>query len=188
MTTSTISPDIHRITLRFATEDWQLIKSNVETSGLTINAYFHRLALNVPVPKRRIPTVNRNYESTEDKRLTIRLKPEEWAIIDEDAQTVGLSRNAYLRQLALEAPLPRKRRVRVNEQHAQIYSKWLGELGKIGSNLNQISRNLHIANQKGDSSDTPDNQQVLGKIQEVESLLADQTKDILAELYSDKEA
>ena len=106
-----------------------------------------------------------------DVIVSLRFKAEEIAIINEDVAASGLSRNAYFRQLALESPLPRKARQRASGEHARIYSQWLGQLGKIGSNLNQLIRQLNIARKVGDPSMAPSNQELLRVVHEVLDVL-----------------
>lgn len=70
--------------------------------------------------------------------LTIRLTPEERAKLDSDAERAGLTTGSYGRKVLLGAPQPRQvRRVVVEKQ---MLSKLLGELGKIGGNLNQLAK------------------------------------------------
>jgi len=84
-----------------------------------------------------------------DKKVSLRFKHSEWIIIAGDIATAAVSINAYFRQLALEAPVPRKAhsRVRGREagENAKIYAKFLGEINKIGSNINQLTRQANTA-------------------------------------------
>ena len=73
--------------------------------------------------------------------LTIRLSAEERAAIDEAARRSGLTSGSYARQLLLGAPTPRQ--VRRPPIERQELARLLGQLGRIGSNLNQLA---HAAN------------------------------------------
>lgn len=106
-----------------------------------------------------------------DVIISLRFKASEWAIIHEDVKRSGLSRNAYFRQLALESPVPRQARKKPLGEHARVYSQWLGQLGKIGSNLNQLIRQLNVARKVGDPSMAPSNQELLKTVHEVMDVL-----------------
>ena len=106
-----------------------------------------------------------------DVIVSLRFKAEEIAIINEDVAASGLSRNAYFRQLALESPVPRKARQRASGEHARVYSQFLGQLGKIGSNLNQLVRQLNVARKVGDPTIAPSNQELLHVVHEVLDVL-----------------
>lgn len=73
--------------------------------------------------------------------LTIRLSPEERALLDEAAGKAGLTTGSYARERALGAPAPRAVRRAPVERKELV--RLLGELGKIGSNLNQIAKSLN---------------------------------------------
>jgi hypothetical protein len=68
----------------------------------------------------------------------IRLSPEEREIIDAAAARAGLATGSYARQILLGAPAPRQVRRPPVEQRE--LARLLGELGKIGSNLNQLAK------------------------------------------------
>jgi hypothetical protein len=54
---------------------------------------------------------------------------------------MGISFGAYVRAELLKAPIPRQsRRPHVNQQ---LLCQALAQLGKVGSNLNQIARHLN---------------------------------------------
>ena len=72
------------------------------------------------------------------KHLTIRLSPEERAAIDEKADRAGLTPGSYCRQVLLGAPAPRQ--VRRPPIERRELARLLGEIGHVGSNLNQIAR------------------------------------------------
>jgi uncharacterized protein (DUF1778 family) len=70
--------------------------------------------------------------------LTIRLAPEERAAIDDAAARAGLTSGSYARQVVLGAPPPRQ--VRRPPVEKKELASLLGQLGRVGSNLNQIAR------------------------------------------------
>ena len=68
----------------------------------------------------------------------IRLSAEERAVIDAAAERAGLTTSSYARQVLLGAPAPRQ--VRRPPVERRELARLLGELGKIGGNLNQLAR------------------------------------------------
>ena len=70
--------------------------------------------------------------------LPIRLSDEEHAVIDEAAERAGLVVSSYARQALLGAPPPRQ--VRRPAVERRELARLLGELGKIGGNLNQLAK------------------------------------------------
>jgi Bacterial mobilisation protein (MobC) len=111
----------------------------------------------------------RDWKTAKRKRcasLNIRLTPEERAQLDEDAARSGLTTGAYVRQVLLDAPVPRQsRRLAANDNIATL-SKYIGELGKIGSNLNQIARAANTANSLGLGEAMPEPERVIAACQE----------------------
>jgi hypothetical protein len=73
-----------------------------------------------------------------DRILTVRLSAEERAAIDEAANKAGLVVGSYARQAMLGAPAPRQ--VRRPPVERRELARLLGELGKIGGNLNQLAK------------------------------------------------
>jgi len=67
-----------------------------------------------------------------------RFTPEEAARFDAKAAPYG-GASAFIRYLALEHPLPR------SKVELQMLSKVLAEMGKIGSNINQIAHRYNMA-------------------------------------------
>ena len=67
-----------------------------------------------------------------------RFTPAEAAQFDKKAEPYG-GASAYIRFLALEKPLPR------SKVELQLLAKVLAELGKIGSNINQIAYRYNIS-------------------------------------------
>lgn len=70
--------------------------------------------------------------------LTIRLTPEEKAEIIAKAERAGLEPGSYARKTLLDEPPPRQ--VRRPPIERKELARLLGELGKVGSNLNQLAR------------------------------------------------
>ena len=70
--------------------------------------------------------------------LTIRFTPDERASIDAAAERAGLTSGSYARQTLLGAPAPRQ--VRRPPVERRELARLLGELGKIGGNLNQLAK------------------------------------------------
>lgn len=73
-----------------------------------------------------------------DRILTVRLSADERAAIDDAADKAGLALGSYARQALLGAPAPRQVRRPVVERRE--LARLLGELGKIGGNLNQLAK------------------------------------------------
>jgi hypothetical protein len=73
-----------------------------------------------------------------DRHITIRLSVEERAGLDAAAERAGITTGSYARQVLLGAPPPRQSRRPPIERRE--LARLLGELGKIGSNLNQLAK------------------------------------------------
>lgn len=73
--------------------------------------------------------------------LQVRLSESEFAEIEAMADRVELAPASYARSILLDTPAPRaKRRPAVDTVRV---AKLLGEIGKIGSNVNQIAHQLN---------------------------------------------
>ncbi|MGZ3218572.1 plasmid mobilization protein [Paracoccus sp. T5] len=75
------------------------------------------------------------------KLLQIRVTPDELAEIVAQADRAQLTPASYARSVLLSAPAPRARRRPSIE--AEAMGRLLGELGKVGSNLNQIAHHMN---------------------------------------------
>lgn len=75
------------------------------------------------------------------KQLNIRLSPQEYQQICDDAALMSITVGAYVRKVTLDAPVPRQSKKPSVE--VRVLAKILGHIGKIGSNLNQIARNVN---------------------------------------------
>ena len=113
---------------------------------------------------------NSQRPSATDKRISLRFKASEWAIIAGDIQVADVSINAYFRQLALESPVPRKARKRPGAESAKIYAQFLGQLGKIGSNLNQLARQANVAMRLRDPTLMPSYEAIIAVLEEYAAL------------------
>jgi hypothetical protein len=76
-----------------------------------------------------------------DRILTVRLSAEERAALDEAADRAGLVVGSYARQAMLGAPAPRQ--VRRPPVERRELARLLGEIGRVGGNLNQIARAMN---------------------------------------------
>ncbi len=68
----------------------------------------------------------------------IRLTPEERSLVDEAASRAGLTVASYARTRLIGPSLPRN--VKRPSIDRELLAKLIAQLGKIGSNLNQIAR------------------------------------------------
>ena len=75
------------------------------------------------------------------KLLQVRVTPDELAAITAQAERAGLTAPSYARSVLLSAPAPRARRRPTVE--AEALGRLLAELGKVGSNLNQIAHHMN---------------------------------------------
>lgn len=79
-----------------------------------------------------------------NRRIIIRCTDSEYATIIDRADRAGLFASGYVRAIALGNPGPRAlRRPPVDRQELV---RLLGELGRVGNNLNQIARALNSFN------------------------------------------
>ena len=86
-----------------------------------------------------------------DKFIGIRCTAEKLAAYEDAAAQVGLNVGPWLRSLADGDPGPRARRRPSVEK--ELLARLLGEIGKLGSNHNQLARAANIA---GDIPDRPE--------------------------------
>lgn len=86
------------------------------------------------------PTRARHGSETRKKSYVVasRFDAEEFAELDEAASRAGLTRSSYLRVQSLAKPKTRSTRRAPVEK--ELLARLLGQIGKIGSNLNQIAR------------------------------------------------
>ncbi|MEL6521061.1 MAG: plasmid mobilization relaxosome protein MobC [Pseudomonadota bacterium] len=78
-------------------------------------------------------------ETRRDTRIMVRFTKAEADRIREYADTAGITVSDLLRAAVLEQPLPKKRR-RGSLADTQALGTVLGQIGRIGSNVNQLAR------------------------------------------------
>lgn len=77
-----------------------------------------------------------------NKVLSVRLNDAEWSAMQERADRAGLTLGGYFRKAALEVePLRASRRPPVDRAELALA---LGQMGKVGSNINQLTRLAHL--------------------------------------------
>ena len=76
--------------------------------------------------------------------ITIRLTPDDHARIVEAGESLGLGPSSFARVAACKAAgLPRPEIRRKPARQAVDVARVLGELGRIGNNVNQLARHAH---------------------------------------------
>lgn len=88
-----------------------------------------------PTPRKKSQKRQRNHQ------VKTNLLDDEFNAVAEKADAAGLSMGAYLRAAMLGNPGPRAQRRLSGD--AQLLRQVLGQLGRIGNNLNQIAYNLN---------------------------------------------
>lgn len=78
-------------------------------------------------------------DSRKRSPLVVQLAPDERATVSAAARAVGLSLSGYARETLLGAPTPRTQRA-APPPDVQALAILLGQLGKVGANLNQLAR------------------------------------------------
>ena len=73
--------------------------------------------------------------------VAVRFSPDEAARLGQHAERAGITVGSYVRSIVLAAPVPRQARRPPVE--LELLGKALAQLGKVGSNLNQIARHLN---------------------------------------------
>jgi hypothetical protein len=95
------------------------------------------------MPEGRPSKARRGSEKRKKTRLvTSRYDAEEFAELEEAASRSGFTLASYQRIQSLSKPKTRSTRRAPIER--ELLAKVLGQLGKIGSNLNQIARDAHL--------------------------------------------
>lgn len=100
-------------------------------------------------------------------RITIRLSETEFDRLKEESDRAGLSLSSYVRLALLQAKPARRARRPPFEK--ALLSRILGELGKIGSNINQIARGLNSGTLRMGLTFEDDVQRALGGLIEMRS-------------------
>lgn len=92
--------------------------------------------------ERAAGTVKKRSEARQkQERLTVRFTPAEREELEALADRDGLTLGSYVRSRSLEQPTTRA--VRRPTVAVQVLGGLLAQIGKIGSNLNQIARQLN---------------------------------------------
>lgn len=73
--------------------------------------------------------------------ITLRLSEAEYQLVMEAAEEMGLSRSGYIRKILLDKPAVIRYEIVADMPELR---KLTAELGKIGSNLNQIAKFFHM--------------------------------------------
>ena len=74
-------------------------------------------------------------------RITFRVKPEEYKKIEADAKLAGMFIGSYVRSRLLDAPITAIMYRRT--QLKQIIMRFIGHIGRVGNNMNQIAWKLN---------------------------------------------
>ena len=92
-------------------------------------------------PVKEATKPSRTGTETRQKSLpvTTRYSPEEFAQLEEAASRAGLTRASFQRVQSLSTP-PKTRSTKRAPIERQLLAKSLGQLGRVGNNLNQLAR------------------------------------------------
>ena len=108
----------------------------------------------------------RKLSDAREQFIAVRCNAAEYATITTKAESAGLSVGAYLRTLAIGTAGPRAMR-RPPVERVEL-ARLLGELGKLGSNVNQIAR---VVNTIGDKRPEHDLAAIAADVQMMRSAL-----------------
>ena len=78
-----------------------------------------------------------------DHQYIVRFDDAERVLLLENADAAGLTPSSWLRQSGLKKPAPRAKRRPPRDE--TLLRQILAQSGKIGGNVNQMTRSLHIA-------------------------------------------
>ena len=126
-------------------------------------------------------------DTHKDHRVSYRFKAAEWQSVSADIDSSGMTCSDYLRSLALDAPVKRKVRNNRTNAAAKVCGRYLGVLGKLGSNHNQIARHFNMARSQGDPSLKPSNAEVMEAMERVELLLKEVRALLMQLVYPDNQ-
>lgn len=73
-------------------------------------------------------------------RKTIRFSPEEAERLERIAQAKGITLSDFIRRSVLGYKIPERMSPERLARRSKIFRKYLGEVNKIGANINQIAR------------------------------------------------
>ena len=91
-----------------------------------------------------------------------RYSPTEFVQLDEAASRAGLTRASFQRVQSLGTP-PKTRSTRRAPVEREMLAKALGQLGRVGNNLNQLARAANL--------DRTEREQIMGVIADLRELL-----------------
>lgn len=89
----------------------------------------------------------RSEQRNKTKTIGVRVTPTEYEKIKSKAQKLDMSMSAFLLTLALQSDTPEEG-LSSSLDRATL-TKVLGQLGKVGSNLNQIAKRMHLGGNVG---------------------------------------
>jgi len=110
----------------------------------------------------------RSESRQKQERLTVRFTPAEREQLEALADRAGLTLGSYLRSRALETPTMRA--IRRPTAAVEVLKGLLGQVGKIGGNLNQLAKGLN----RGEIPLATDLQETLAAIRQTAKLICDQ--------------
>lgn len=111
------------------------------------------------------PARNKSEKRQRTESLYVRVTPAEKAAFLDRADRAGMAAAAFMRAAALGEAGPRAQR-RTPVDHAAL-RQLLGELGRVGSNINQIARHLN----QGLDADLPELRECLGAYLELRTAI-----------------
>jgi len=109
----------------------------------------------------------RSESRQKQERLTVRFTPAEREQLEALADRAGLTLGSYLRSRALETPTMRA--IRRPTAAVEVLKGLLGQVGKIGGNLNQLAKGLN----RGEIPLATDLQETLAAIRQTAKLICD---------------
>lgn len=93
--------------------------------------------------KRKAPWGGRpRVKDPKDKRVNLRCTSAQFEQLDKAASRAGLSLGAFSRAVLLKKPGPRA--VRRPPVEKELLACLLGQIGKVGSNINQLTKRAHV--------------------------------------------
>jgi len=94
-------------------------------------------------PREQFAKVSKRGSETRQRSISVhvRLTPEESAKLEANAERAGLTVASFARFQMIGGPVPRAARKPPIER--ELAGKLLGQMGKIGSNLNQVARSVN---------------------------------------------
>lgn len=109
----------------------------------------------------------RSESRQKQERLTVRFTPAEREQLEALADRAGLTLGSYLRSRALDTPTMRA--IRRPTAAVEVLKRLLGQVGKIGGNLNQLAKGVN----RGETPLATDLQETLAAIRQTAKLICD---------------